>query len=78
MSSRQVAIIAGQLGVTPDALADSHYDLEAHESDDGLLYGWIITFTSEPPEGITIPMNGTGPGAWAHITLLDEPDGPDA
>lgn len=70
----QIAALADQLGVTPERLSGSHYDMEIHRDDDGVFLGWIVTFRDGPPAGISIPVHGEGPGAWALVALPESSD----
>jgi hypothetical protein len=72
--SGQIAALAHQLGLTPEQLSANHYDLEIHRDDDGVFLGWIVTFRDGPPAGVSIPVQGEGPGAWALVALPEVPD----
>ncbi len=62
--------IAEALGVDPDELSDYEYEAEPHESDDGLLYGYNITFSGDVPKTLEDRLTG-GPGArWIRIGPL--------
>ena len=65
--------VAGELGVAVSDLADYPYEVDENASDDGVVYGWAITWDDDAPPGVT---------ADGGITLIqafqsEEPEGPE-
>ncbi|MFT6474753.1 MAG: DNA-damage-inducible protein D [Qipengyuania sp.] len=63
--------LAAALGLTTSQLAGLDYTFEAHESADGVLYGYIVTFDPSSDPKILKSVNGLQPGNWVRL-------GPDA
>lgn len=62
--------VAAALGVDPLELADYDYQAEPHESDDGVLYGYNITFTGDAPADLDGRLAGDKGRRWLRIGLL--------
>lgn len=57
--AEQLAALASVLGLEADYLAQFDYEIEAHESDDGVLYGYNVTFPADAPKSWKIGLTET-------------------
>jgi len=44
--------VAKELGITPEELSDTAYEIIDNSSDDGLIYSYFIVFSEESPKNI--------------------------
>lgn len=67
MSSRQLEeqydndrekAIAKELGITPAELGETDYEIDTDESNDGLVYGYLIKFSQSSPKRILNKIEG--------------------
>lgn len=50
--------LAAEFGITYDELLQSEWDIDTNESDDGLIYEYIVTFNKESPRKILDKIQG--------------------
>lgn len=62
--------VARALGIHPDELSDFDYEIEPHESDDGVLYGHNITFSGDVPKELEGRLTGGAGARWIRIGPL--------
>lgn len=66
----QHAAIAQALGVHPDELGNFDYEVAPHESDDGVLYGYNVTFSGDVPAELEERLTGDRGARWIRIGPL--------
>lgn len=68
--AEQHEALAADLGLDPDYLAQFEYDLEPHESDEGVLYGYNVTFPADAPEELAGRLQGNYGARWLRVGPL--------
>jgi hypothetical protein len=63
----QAEAVASALGISTDELDELDWTIEAHESDDGLLYGYNIYFGEGSDPAILKRIDGLKDGRWIRI-----------
>lgn len=58
--------LAAQLGISFEDLQELEYDIDAHESNDGVLYGYNVTFHDGCDPEILAQIPGADKG-WVRI-----------
>ncbi|MFU2510258.1 hypothetical protein [Pseudoalteromonas sp. ASV78] len=78
MSSRQLEemqqeqaerAIAEELGITYEELSQLSYDIDTSESNEGLIYEHIITFSDDSPQEILDKITGLENGNAVRVQL---------
>ena len=78
MSSRQLEemqqeqaerAIAEELGITYEELSQLSYDIDTSESNEGLIYEHIITFSDDSPQEILDKISGLENGNAVRVQL---------
>lgn len=59
--------VAAALGVDPDDLADYDYEATPHESKEGILYGYNVTFSGDVPPELEDRLTGPPGARWVRI-----------
>lgn len=65
--------IAQELGIAVSDLKDHPYQLDEDASDDGVVYGWAITWDEDAPPGIKT----VGGVTSIRPHYFEEPEGPE-
>lgn len=68
--AEQLAALAAVLGLEADYLAQFDYEIETHESDDGVLYGYNLTFPADAPEELEDQLQGDYGARWMRVGPL--------
>lgn len=68
--------LAKKLGITYDELLDLDYEIDTEESDDGLIYNYIIKFREDAPREILDKINGIDENnyVWLPFWELENED----
>lgn len=61
--------IAEELGITYEELCQLDFEIDTNESNDGLVYEHIITFSDSSPQEILDKINGLRNGNTVRIQL---------
>lgn len=70
MEAEQHAAVAAALGLDPDYLSGFDYEVEPHESDEGVSYGANITFPGETPPELAGRLHGDEGNRWIRTGPL--------
>lgn len=63
-SNRQLAAV---LGLSADELDQLEYEIHTNESNDGLIYEYVVHFHESSPQDILSKINGLSPGNYAYL-----------
>lgn len=86
MSSRQLEELyeeeqnqrlADHLGLTVDELDTLAPNIDTNESNDGLVYNYVLNFHRDSPSELLAKVNGLEPGSFSmqfDLSVLDHPD----
>ncbi|PHM11081.1 hypothetical protein [Nostoc sp. 'Peltigera malacea cyanobiont' DB3992] len=68
--------LASELGISYDELLELEWDIDTNESDDGLIYEYIVTFSEESPKKILNKIEGIEDGYIVRLqpSSFEEPD----
>ncbi|MEH2209184.1 hypothetical protein [Nostoc sp.] len=68
--------LASELGISYDDLLELEWDIDTNESDDGLIYEYIVTFSEESPKKILNKIEGIEDGNIVRLqpSSFEEPD----
>ncbi|WAC22925.1 hypothetical protein [Blastomonas sp. SL216] len=64
---KQAEAVAAALAISVDDLNALEWDLSAHESDDGLLYGYNVEFGEGSDPKVLARIPGLVNGSWVRI-----------
>lgn len=65
--------VAGELGIAVSDLQDHPYEIDENASDDGVVYGWAITWDDEAPPGVS----EDGGVTVIQACHAEDPEGPE-
>nr|WP_303682636.1 hypothetical protein [Brevundimonas naejangsanensis] len=68
--AEQLAALASALDLGADYLAQFDYEVQPHESDDGILYGYNVTFLADAPEKLRDRLQGNYGARWLRVGPL--------
>ena len=60
--------LASELGITYEELSELEWDIDTNESKDGLVYGYIVTFTDSSPKKILDKIKGLEDGRVVRLS----------
>lgn len=69
--------LADYLGLTIDEVETLAPDIDTNASDDGLAYGYVLTFHRDSPGELLAKVKGLHPGSLSmqlDLSVLDHPD----
>ncbi|GJJ05645.1 hypothetical protein RugamoR64_61830 [Duganella rhizosphaerae] len=69
--------LASHLGLTLDELDVLAPDIHTNESNDGLVYNYVLNFHRESPSELLAKVKGLGQGMLSmqlELSVLDQPD----
>jgi hypothetical protein len=68
--------LASELGISYDELLELEWDIDTNESNDGLIYEYIVTFSEESPKKILNKIEGIEEGYIVRLppSSFEEPD----
>ena len=71
--------LALELGISKSDLEQLDYEVQTNESNDGLIYDYILTFYDSCPPEILKKIEGLSDDntIWVSVNAFDEPDPPD-
>lgn len=71
--------LALELGISESDLKQLDYEVQTNESNDGLIYDYILTFDDACPPEILEKIEGLSDDntVWVSVNAFDEPDPPD-
>ncbi len=60
--------LAYELGISDDELAQLRYEIDSHESNDGVIYSYILTFEEGNPQEIMDKIEGLDSDNWVRVS----------
>ncbi|MBL6987852.1 MAG: hypothetical protein ISR72_12615 [Methylobacter sp.] len=60
--------LASELGMTYEELCELEWDIDTNESNDGLVYEYIVTFTDSSPRNILDKIEGLEDGRVVRLS----------
>ncbi|MCI5208484.1 MAG: hypothetical protein D3910_06755 [Candidatus Electrothrix sp. ATG2] len=60
--------LAAELGISYEELCELEWDIDTNESDDGLVYSYVVTFSDSSPKDILDKVDGLEDGRVVYLS----------
>lgn len=71
----QLEWIASELGISADDLAQQDFDVDANDGNDGMVYGYRVTFGDGADSEVLSKIAGLQDGRWINIGFPSDDPG---